>query len=177
MNVFTNPYNSTQTWSAQGAIVTWGVGNGNTATLGAGSQIPLMMLNLSMSYQRQIAKFYPVNGDTQGNMTKYNVSGAPQGVLQVGSIYGPTNTGLQAFIEAVAKDCKTDNDTVLLKIQPFGNLKCSSSGGGNTFNNSKNSFLLRGLELESLGMQIQGGEVAVVNMPLTFSFTSLVWDI
>ena len=136
-----------------------------------------MMLNLSMSYQRQIARFYPVNGDTQGNMTKYNISGAPQGVLQVGSIYGPTNTGLQAFIEAVAKDCKTDDDTVLLKIQPFGNLNCSSSGGGNTFNNSKNSFLLRGLELESLGMQIQGGEVAVVNMPLTFSFTSLVWDI
>lgn len=176
MNVFTNPYNSTQTWSAQGAIVTWGVGNGNSNTPGSG-QIPLMMLNLNMSYQRQIARFYPVNGDIQGNMTKYNISGAPQGVLQVGSIYGPTNTGLQAFIEAVAKDCKTDDDTVLLKIQPFGNLNCSSSGGGNTFNNNKNSFLLRGLELESLGMQIQGGEVAVVNMPLTFSFTSLVWDI
>lgn len=176
MNVFTNPYNSTQTWSAQGAIVTWGVGRGDANSLG-GSQIPLMMLNLNMSYQRQVAKFYPVNGDAQGNMTKYNISGAPQGMLQVGSIYGPSNSGLSAFIEAVAKDCKQDSDTVLIKIRPFGNLNCSSSGGGNTFNNSKNSFLLRGLELESLGMQIQGGEVAVVNMPLTFSFTSLVWDI
>ena len=36
MNVFTNPYNSTQTWSAQGAIVTWGVGNGNNATQRSG---------------------------------------------------------------------------------------------------------------------------------------------
>lgn len=174
MNVFTNPYNSTQTWSAQGAIVMWGVGSGNSEDL-AGSKIPLMMLNLSMSYQRQIAKFYPINTDDKGNMTKYNISGAPQGVLQVGSIYGPSNGDLNRFIEAISKDCKKDEDTVLIKIKPFGNLKCSSTGGGNTFSNDGN-LLLRGVELESIGMQIQGGEVAVVNMPLTLSFTSLVWN-
>jgi|GEM_PF-5663250 len=163
MNIFSNPYKDTETWTAQGAIVQWGTGDIPTTGL------PFMMINLQMQYARSLSSFFPINGDSANNMTKINISGAPRGTLQVGAIYGPDATGVKEFVEAASKACKTDAEQVVISIKPFGNATCTNTKF------ATQAFTLKGLEMEQLGLSIQGGEAAVVNLPTVYSFTSLEW--
>lgn len=168
MNIFSNPYKDTETWAAQGAIVQWGTGEiaeAATATTG----LPFMMINLQMQYARSLSSFFPINGDGANNMTKINISGAPRGTLQVGAIYGPDATGVKAFVDAASKSCKTAAEQVVISIKPFGNAPCTNTKF------AAPEFILKGLEMEQLGLSIQGGEAAVVNLPTVYSFTSLEW--
>lgn len=164
MNIFSNPYKDTETWAAQGAIVQWGTGKTDPAT-----GLPFMMLNLQMQYARSLSSFFPINGDSANNMTKINIAGAPKGTLQVGAIYGPDATGVKEFVEAASKSCKTAAEQVVISIKPFGNVTCTNTKF------AAQEFILRGLEMEQLGLNIQGGEAAVVNLPTVYSFTSLEW--
>lgn len=95
--------------------------------------------------------------------------GAPRGQMTIGSIFTPSATGLGAFLKAVGSPCKDENNSITVTLQPFGDV-CGNSNAG-----SQNhvTVTLTGVELESVGVQIQGGEVAVVNMPTTYSFTDM----
>lgn len=161
MSIFNNPYKTTETWSAQGALVKWSggkVGNGN----------PLLVLQIQIQYQRSVQPFYPI-ASSAATRTKINMVGAPRGQMTIGSIFTPSATGLKQFLEAVGSACKDKENMITMTLQPFGdtckNGKSSQSNGG--------VFKLTGVELESVGVQIQGGEVAVVNMPTTYSFTDM----
>lgn len=169
MNIFSNPYKSTETWSAQGAIVQWGTGGKAT------TQFPLMMVGVEMTYARKIQQIFPINSAVSGDMTKINVSGAPVGTLQVSSIYGPFTTGLASFIEAVSKGCKGPDEQVTLKISPFGKSECKSATGAGTGSFQDMDFILEGLDMEQVALRIQGSEATVVNVPTVFSFTNLQW--
>lgn len=162
--VFNNPYKNTESWSAQGAVVQWGTSDSTSKAL------PIMMLGLTANYGRRTSAFFPINRDASGNCVRVNISSAPSGTLQVNSIYSPTHEGLEEFIKAVTKDCKKTADAVTITLRPFGDMACSdTSAVGQT-------LYLKGVELDTLGLTIQGGESAVVNMPLAFSFTSLDWE-
>ena len=171
MNIFRNPYTGTETWSSQGALVQWGTGDAAT------KQFPLMMLKLDMQYQRSLSSFYPINPDTAGNLTKYNIAGAPKGTLSVSSIYGPTIQGLNDFLEAVTRGCVLAEDAVTISILPFGNLNCTPDGRVSDPDNpelmANQWFVLSGVEMESIALSITGGEAAIVNLPQTYSFTML----
>lgn len=160
MSIFQNPYKSTETWSAQGALIKW-TGGGVTGN-------PLLVLQISIQYQRRVQPFYPIASDSQSRK-KINMVGAPVGQMTIGSIFTPSATGLAAFLKAVGSPCKNAEDSVTMTLQPFGEVcqnGTSSQANGETFK-------LTGVELESVGVQIQGGEVAVVNLPTTYSFTDM----
>lgn len=159
-------YKAAQTWSAQGAIVKWGIGENAT------KDMPLVMMNLTMSYGRQLQKFFPICQDADGVPTQINIGGAPRGTLQIGAIFAPYSDSLSDFLSAVAKECKSKADGVYLTIMPFGNQKCAGDGDVQEFNNNV-SFTLKNVELETVGVSIQGGEVAIVNFPTNYSFTGL----
>ena len=162
--IFDNPYKNIETWSAQGAVIEWGTGG--TAM----SPVPLVMTSLSIRYQQTNSPQYPINVIGSTNGTRINLKGAPNGTLQIGSIYSPDTDGLQAFIKAVSKSCKTTTDQVTLEITPFGLLDCDKQM-------TPTKFSLYGVELVSLDFSLQGGEVALITLPTTYTFTSMDWSI
>lgn len=156
--IFNNPYTNTDTWSVQGASVKWSTGSGSA------SDLPLVMLAVQIGYQRSLTPLYPINKQSDG-ATKYVIAGPPRGSLSVNSILGPSQTALKSFIDAVTKDCKGNGDQVSVVLSPFGS-SCTNPGWGS-------EITLTGLDMESIGLSIQSGESAVVNMPLSFTFTSM----
>ena len=173
MGIFYNPYSQTETWTAQGAIMTWHKGTGANAS---NISNPMLMLQIQIQYQRSVQAFYPIATDANATtLSKINMAGAPRGQMTIGSIFTPSKTGLKAFFTAVADPCKDANKVITVKLKPFGNVKCNTaSSGGNTAGTSTGEeFTLTGVELESVGVQIQGGEVALVNLPTTYSFTDM----
>jgi len=166
LKVFNNPYKTTESWSAQGAIIMWYLG-----TPGADSdanKIPLMVNAVSMQYNRQQISFYPLNADASGNATKVNVKGAPTGSLQLTSIYCPTPGEIGKFLEAAARDCAKAGDEMYVTIRPFGTIKC-----GDQPVTKAPRWILSGVELNGLALNIQSAEVTLVNMPLAFTFSGL----
>lgn len=163
MQIFNSPYKTTQSWASQGAILTYGKGTTATET------IPLMVSGLSLTYAQQATPIFPLNTDGNGNATKINVKGAPMGQLQLQSVYCPVAKNIDAFLEMAARDCVGENDQMIITIRPFGDIKCAA--GTNVRNDDR--FRLVGVELVSLGLNIQAGEVTLVSMPLNFTFTLL----
>lgn len=174
MGIFYNPYSQTETWTAQGAVMTWHKGNSSSSNV----TNPMLMLQIQIQYQRSVQAFYPIATDANAQLSKINMAGAPRGQMTIGSIFTPSKTGLKAFFEAVAEPCKDASKAITVKLSPFGNVKCNTAAsGGNTQGVSTGeTFTLTGVELESVGVQLQGGEVAVVNLPTTYSFTDMSVD-
>lgn len=163
MSIFNNPYNNTETWSAQGALMKWA--GGGVSTNGN----PMLVLQINIQFQRSVQPFYPIASDST-TRKKINMVGAPRGQMTIGSIFTPSATGLGAFLRAVGSPCKDAENSITVTLQPFGDI-CKNGTYGNPGN--AETFKLTGVELESVGVQIQGGEVAVVNMPTTYSFTDM----
>ncbi len=161
-DLFHNPYKKTETWTAQGAIVNYGTGDK------ANSAIPLYMTNIQINYQRAVSALYPINVTKVDDATKVNITGAPRGTLSIGSIYSPNMQNMKAFLDAIAKHCKTTKEAVTMTFRPFGSACTKGS--------SNNLITIKGVELESIGFSIQGGEIAIVNIPTNYSFTSLDWN-
>lgn len=163
MQIFNSPYKTTQSWASQGAIITYGV-NGQAA-----EQIPLMISGLTLGYAQQITPIFPLNTDGNGNATKINVKGAPQGQLQIQSVYCPIPKNIEKFLELASRSCVGEGDSMFITIRPFGDIKCAAG----TEVQNDDIFWLDGVELVSLGLNIQAGEVTLVSMPLNFTFTLL----
>lgn len=171
MGIFYNPYSQTETWTAQGAIMTWHKGPNAASNINN----PMLMLQIQIQYQRAVQAFYPIATDATAALSKINMAGAPRGQMTIGSIFTPSKTGLKTFLTAVADPCKDAKKVITVKLKPFGNVKCNTaaSGGNTTGISQGEEFTLTGVELESVGVQIQGGEVAIVNLPTTYSFTDM----
>ena len=163
IQVFNSPYKSTQSWASQGAIIEYGIGGSTFET------IPLMVNGLSLNYAQQATPIFPLNTDGNGNATKINVKGAPMGSLQLQSIYCPVPQNIEKFLEMASRECVGETDAMSITIRPFGDIKCAA--GTEVQNDDK--FWLTGVELVSLGLNIQAGEVTLVSMPLNFTFTLL----
>jgi len=163
MQIVNSPYKTTQSWASQGAIINYG-----KADIEAGP-IPLMVAGLSLTYDQQASPLYPLNTDGNGNATKINIKGAPRGTLQLQSIYCPVPKNIEDFLEKASRDCVAAGDEMFITIRPFGDIKCAA--GTNV--TGDDVFKLKGVELVSLGLNIQSGEITLVNMPLSFTFTTL----
>jgi hypothetical protein len=163
MQIFNSPYKTTQSWASQGAIIEYGIG-GSTF-----EPIPLMVSDLSLTYQQSIAPMFPLNTDGNNNATKINIKGAPTGTLSLTSIYCPIPKNIEKFLELASRECVGESDGLVITLRPFGDIKCAA--GTTVDNDSK--FWLEGVELTSIGLNIRAGEVTVVNMPLNFVFTLL----
>ena len=165
MQIFNSPFKTTQSWTSQGAILNYGTGTDYKTF----EEIPLMISGLGITYTQQATPIFPMNTDGNGNATKINVRGAPNGTLTLQSIYCPIPKNIGAFLEMASRGCVGPDESMKVSIRPFGDIKCA--GGSNVVND--NIFWLEGVELNSLSINIQSGEVTLVNMPLGFTFTSL----
>ena len=187
MKIFTNQYDATDTWSAQGATVQWGKGAyvaGQDYSGTQGDVFPLLMQQVQVTYSRRAQEVAGINSDNKGNRKRYRIYDAPTGELRVTSIFSPYPNKLKAFLEAVSKDCKQSNEQVWLSLSPFGRLSCSQGTGAteasNTSLNTFGKFMLFDVDLETLGLQIQAGQNgsgAVSTMPMVFSFSILDWNV
>ena len=147
---------NTQNITATGALITWGADGGDNGTL------PLMINQLNISYSRNIQAIYPINVlDGQETLTKLQIMGAPQGVLQCTGIITPTYASIEDFLEKTSDSC--DSHNVVFTVKPFQSGTC----------NVKFGYKLNGLTLQSLGVNIQGNEIAIISQPLNFTFTSM----
>lgn len=169
MNIFNNPFKNTETWSAQGAILMWFIGNVGSDS--DANKIPLMINTLSLQYGRSQQSFFPLNSDASGNATRVNIKGAPSGALQFNSVYCPVPGQIAAFLEAAARDCVKPGEDMYVTIRPFGAIKCDDRPTLET-----PRWVCSGVELNTLGLNIQSSEVTIVNMPLSFNFTGLKID-
>ena len=185
MQVFSNQYNATETWSAQGATVEWGtLSNANpTSSVPTGDKFPLLMQNVQMTFSRRAQDVAGINTDKSGLRKRIRIYDAPVGELRITSIFSPYANQLKDFFEAVAKDCKSQSDQVWMTLSPFGRLSCSQ-GSNNAASNVPASafgtFTLYDVDLETLALTIQAGQNgngAVSTMPLIMSFTDLHWDV
>lgn len=165
MQIFNSPFKTTQSWTSQGAIINYGTGT-NSGTF---QQVPLMVSGIAMTYTQQATPIFPLNTDGSGNAVKINIKGAPQGTLQLQSIYCPVAKNIDAFLEMASRPCVTEDDQMIVTIRPFGDIKCTAGDGVA----ADDVFRLIGVDLVSLGLNIQSGEVTLVNMPLSFTFTLL----
>jgi hypothetical protein len=180
-NIFTSVNYNTIDYSAQGAIVKYKFFKKDPTRVPAANQfaiddekgkddLPLLMMSISLSFQRRISKQYPIN-TAANKATQVNLSSAPIGQLQVSSIFSPNPKELSDFIYQLSQGC-SDKECWLL-LQPFGN-QCT----GNTVTTTKKSasYLIGGVILEQMGLTIQGGETASIDQPLVFSFNELVLE-
>lgn len=168
MAIFTNRQYTTETWSAQGATLNYYQGLNSAAM----SPLPLLIANFTMNYQRSVGAVYPVNADPSNNMCKINICGAPRGSLTISSIFSPgQGANLADFLRKAGSECKGPDQQIGVFITPIGGACVTSGNNMNSFQNI--TFHLEGLELESLGLSVQGGEQAMVNQPLVFSFTTM----
>lgn len=163
MQIFNSPFKTTQSWASQGAIIMYGTTNNPT------EPIPLMVSGLTLTYAQQATPIFPLNTDGSGNATKINIKGAPQGQLQLQSVYSPVAKNIDNFLEMASRECVGEDSQMVVTIRPFGDIKCAA--GADVSNDDL--FRLTGVELVSLGLSIQSGEVTLVSMPLNFTFTLL----
>lgn len=180
IKLFTNADFNVQSFSAQGAVLKYITEAVSGATIPGGqgpvsnsNDVPLLVMGLTMSYTRRVQKLYPVNVKAN-TIEQINVLATPQGQLTISNIYSPDHAALVEFLSAVGKDCK--QDTYNFWLDPFG-LKCDKASGNYQDAASGKGYRieLKGVELEQLQFDIQGGDSAMINQPLTFSFNTAVW--
>ena len=170
--IFSNPYKTTRSWSAQSALVTWYKGSSDNGN------VPLIMEQLAFTYRRTAQYSYPINAVDGGvQKTRYEIFGVPIGQLQIQSLYSPFGTDIKTFLDACAKSCKGTNEQVNLVIRPTGLLDCDNTGSGQDQVNLTEGFRLGGVSMDSVGLSIVGGELSRITMPLTFNFSTLDWDL
>lgn len=151
--IFNSIYQQTENLSAQGALLTW-TGNGS------GGNLPILIEGLQVDYRRGVQPMYPINPTASGTYKKLNIIGSPSGSMSCTGLVTRDIANMQAFLRAVSKEC-TD-DTVTFHIRPFASADCPSPNI---------RYTITGLLLVSIGLTIQGGEVATVQQPLQFTFT------
>lgn len=185
--IYQNEYINADAWAASGAYFIWGkaselsssslAGLGRTASLQELSSStkanvwPLLLQRITLQYQRKTQPIYPVNTTGEG-LTQITLLGAPSGVLECTGIIGPA-TDINDLIEATGTACGAG---VCALLQPF-NRSCTIDAENKEperiRTTGSNRYLIKNLLLQSISMQVDGSELAVVNAPLSFTFTSL----
>lgn len=170
--IFDNPYNKTEIWSAQGALITYAVRKLSDApgTSASASLLPIVATRFDASYNRALSAVYALNKSADGNMTKLYMAGPPAGRLNFGSMVGPS-TAMEKFLQDAGNACNVIDFTV----KPFGSVVCATT----TASEQKFGATISIAGSIFAGLQIsmdpgQGG-MAIIQMPLMFEFTQLNW--
>lgn len=191
VNIFSNPYTSTESWSAQGAILRYGVEQGSIdwnwsaeeqnrpvcSVDPTGEPCPLIISGINLTYTRQSQQIYPLNATESGQATKITIKGAPQGVLQLTSIYSPVAESIACFLKLASRDCVPKDNEMWITLRPFGSITCTTKEGSRNVDAkdaAKITWRISGVELNQLGLQMQSGPTTIVSMPLNFEFTNLL---
>ena len=170
-NIFGNQDVDNKTWTVEGAVVTYSSGGDDNPS----DMVPVFMSQINMTYQRTVQHLYPLNAGNTGQITRCAILGIPRGQLTVAGIYSPTAYGLPDFLKAFGNACSDASQNYMV-IHPYPTGWCDSGKfieAGTATVQEHQSWVLGGVHLESLGIQIQAGETSYSTMPLTFSFTSL----
>jgi len=176
--IFTDDPLGTTTWTAQGAIVTYAALNNESEAddsanevadlvkrnpTGSANSLPLLLQNIRVQFGRQSTELVPLN-QTEGHVQKCRIYAAPKGSLQVTGIYAPGIT-IGAFLGNLSKT----RYGYVFYVRPYG-LDSSVQLAAGTKNPI---FILGGVTLDSVGMDMQGGDTSLFTMPLAMSFSSL----
>lgn len=181
-DIFSNPFTgTTQTWNAQGALITWAVADesaqdGLVSTLNAdqnavnaatGGSSPTKtfacLTQLALQYQRATNTQYPIGGNAPIRMF-----GAPTGTITLSSLLGPT-TQLQEFLNAAGSAC----ESVSMGIKPF-----ASQSICQTAVKTKQPIIILhdcNLQVFNFQMQQQAQGLSLINVPLQLEFTRMTW--
>lgn len=155
-DIFSNSFTATKTITADGAVVTW-------ATSGKSSLVPMVMTNLTVTYNRALNPLFPVNVDADNVRRQYVISGVPNGTFGCAAIITPDSGDLAEFLEACGAACSTELPNIT--VRPFNSTECSAGL----------SFVLYGVQLAGFTVTQQGGTMALVNMNPSFIFTRMTF--
>ena len=119
----------------------------------------LVVTSCSISYNRQITKFTPLN-----SKKRYLVTGEADGQVQLGAVIGPSRA-IKTFLQRYSSACGVKNNT--LTVKPAGVEACED--------NTPVEFVCNGVLLSSLQVSVQqvGSSMTVVNAGMGFSFLLL----
>ena len=168
--IFNTGITDNQVWTAQGAVVTWDASGSNKDVSKSGKLVPILMQGISINFQRQANQLIPLN-QTASNLRRCIILGSPRGTLTVQGIYSPVMSGLSSFLKSVSDPCS--GKAISMALHPFGINSCPNNSETKI---KDTAWYLYGVELEQLAVSIQGGETAITQLPLTFSFTGLAYD-
>ena len=179
-HIFSDTPVTTESWSLQGAVVLWGVGDktfkpADKEATPTGGAVPLIMNQIGVRYGVPVSTFTPLN-QSKGGARRILIKGVPEGTLTVQSIFTPDVSSLEGFIKACQKSCRTEKEQVIVSIRPFGLLECKTASDGSTSQLQPGgiTFYLRGLDLRQFDFTIsQQDQIAMTSMPLTFQFFDL----
>jgi len=121
----------------------------------------LVVTAASITYQRAVSKFSPLN-----QRKKYLVTGEANGAVTLGMVIGPSKT-IKEFMQRYADACRVKDN--VLSLQPAGVNNCDE----NSFTGIE--FVCNGVLLNNIqvGVQQVGGNLTVVTAGLGMSFISL----
>lgn len=162
--IYQNAATDITTITAGGGIFMW-----SSNSSGSNGNVPLLMMQIALQYQRPVTPYYPINTSTSKNGgALYRVVGVPRGTLTAQGILAKDMGDVTAFLEAMGKSCMgTAADHPSLTFKPFNGCDDSVEGGKTVW------FQLTGVMLESVGVNLTGGETALAQMPLSFSFARM----
>lgn len=177
--VFNNSYDIAESWSAGGALIKYAT----TASAAAGlndsntdnNVLPFIALDLQFSYARQTQDLFPINYANEG-LKKIQLIGPPTGQLSIRTVLGPTSD-INGFYEAAGKACYESDQGggIYIYIAPFhAAFDCNANARSSTQSQSKTRYLLSGVLLNSVQLQIANqGAYTMVSQPLNFTFNKL----
>lgn len=172
MQLFSNTFVNKDpvVFDAQGALISWSKtsasqaanGLGTVKTLSNSAKVFTCTTQVQVTYQRAVQTIYPIGGSQP-----LQLLGSPKGSLRITTLIGPT-ASLQTFL----KDCNDNCNNIHIAIQPFG-MQASNCGESPVMP----VITLSGCRMISLGISIQAAQqgLSMVNVPLSFQFTSLQW--
>lgn len=162
--IYQNAATDVTTITAGGGLFLWSSSNTTSPTT-----VPLLMLQIAIQYQRTVTPYYPINTTTTKNGgALYRVVGVPRGVLTAQGILAKNMGDVSDFLEAMGKSCMGNaSEHPTLTFKPFSGCEDSTDSGKTTW------FQLTGVMLESVGVNLAGGETALAQMPLQFSFARM----
>lgn len=164
--IFNNAYTDTEAWSVSGAVVTFRDESNSAISYN------LIMQNIRFVYQRSVRDVFPINTTSSGQMKQLSLIGSPAGQMTCTGILGP-KTAIKALLAATGKSCFSGSGCSV-DIAPF--TKACSSDAGSSAGQTAMVYHLNGLILNSLQVDIQGGELAIITQPLAWTFRTLTFD-
>ena len=181
-SVFTNNPISGDVWDMQGAIINFSGGtSGGTTAGGITSNIqtaPVIALGLNMSFQRGMAKRFPINV-----RRVIYLMGNPEGSISINCLFGPGNSMLN-FINRFSHLGSnqgtmnmaggTNTGATCITIIPFGKITYSGGQGSSTGNVGLGTWTINDPVITGIGLNIQeggaqGSTQAVAQVNMTFN--------
>lgn len=122
MDIYNNQYTKTQAYSAAGATLLWTIGRDPASLSSSGlsvASVPLLAVGVTIQFGRAIQPQFVLNRDSQDANTMVKLIGPPQGTLSINALLTPDIGDMEAFLEALGRDCVSDDTALNIQITPF----------------------------------------------------------